>query len=206
MGVPTARTDLSAIASSNSPSGSDTIAAGTGPDDYLRAHAALIRANYDDVVLKAPIASPTFTGTVTIPSPFTLDATSVTVTGAQINSLATITSGTYTPTISNVSNVASSSASAATYQRIGSVVSVSGSVLIVPTATTYTSAYLTLPVASTLSGSGLSGVGVGYTDEGGYLYVPATFSASLTDKAQVRFAGTADRGLTVFYTFTYLVK
>jgi hypothetical protein len=33
----------------------------------------------------APIASPTFTGTVTIPSPFTLGATSITVTGTEIN-------------------------------------------------------------------------------------------------------------------------
>lgn len=37
--------------------------------------------------LKANIASPTFTGTVTIPSPFTLGATSVTTTGAKLNFL-----------------------------------------------------------------------------------------------------------------------
>ena len=44
----------------------------------------------------APIASPTFTGTVTIPSPFTLGATSVTSTGTQLNylSAATGTTGT----------------------------------------------------------------------------------------------------------------
>jgi hypothetical protein len=40
----------------------------------------------------APIASPTFTGTVTIPSPFTLGATSITVTGTEINRLAGVTS------------------------------------------------------------------------------------------------------------------
>lgn len=46
--------------------------------------------------LKAPIASPTFTGTVTIPTPFTLGATSVTSTGTQLNYLnaATGTTGT----------------------------------------------------------------------------------------------------------------
>lgn len=37
--------------------------------------------------LKAPLASPTFTGTVTIPSPFTLGATSVTSSGAELNIL-----------------------------------------------------------------------------------------------------------------------
>lgn len=46
--------------------------------------------------LKANLASPTFTGTVTIPSPFTLGATSVTSTGTQLNYLngATGTTGT----------------------------------------------------------------------------------------------------------------
>lgn len=44
----------------------------------------------------APIASPTFTGTVTIPTPFTVGATSVTSTGTQLNYLnaATGTTGT----------------------------------------------------------------------------------------------------------------
>jgi hypothetical protein len=119
-GVPTARTDLSATASSNSPQGSDTVGASTGPDDYLRAHASLIRANYDDILLKAPLASPTFTGhvtvegvtatgatgtgkfvfdasptltgTVVIPTPFTLGAVSVTATGAELNYVAGVTS------------------------------------------------------------------------------------------------------------------
>lgn len=48
--------------------------------------------------LKANIASPTFTGVVTIPTPFTLGATSVTTTGTQLNYLngATGTTGTTT--------------------------------------------------------------------------------------------------------------
>jgi hypothetical protein len=50
MPVPTARTDLSIIASNNSPAGSEVIAEASGPDDYIRAHAALIRENYDDIV------------------------------------------------------------------------------------------------------------------------------------------------------------
>lgn len=41
---------------------------------------------------KAPTASPTFTGTVTMPTPFTLGATSVTVTGTQLNYSNTLTS------------------------------------------------------------------------------------------------------------------
>lgn len=49
----------------------------------------------------APLASPTFTGTVTIPSPFTLGSTSVTSTGTQFNYLsgATGTTGTNTTNV-----------------------------------------------------------------------------------------------------------
>jgi len=39
----------------------------------------------ENEALKADLASPTFTGTVVIPSPFTLGATSVTITGAELN-------------------------------------------------------------------------------------------------------------------------
>lgn len=41
---------------------------------------------------KAPLASPTFTGTVTIPTPFTLGAVSVTATGTELNYVAGVTS------------------------------------------------------------------------------------------------------------------
>lgn len=44
----------------------------------------------------APIASPTFTGTVTIPTPFTIGAVSMTATGAQLNYLSSATGTTGT--------------------------------------------------------------------------------------------------------------
>jgi len=59
------------------------------------------KVSYTDaaaVALKAPLASPTFTGTVTIPTPFTLGATSVTTTGTQLNYLNTATGTTGTNT------------------------------------------------------------------------------------------------------------
>lgn len=49
----------------------------------------------------APIASPTFTGTVTIPSPFTLGSTSVTTTGTKLNFL-TSAAGTTGTTSTNL--------------------------------------------------------------------------------------------------------
>jgi hypothetical protein len=45
-----------------------------------------------ELSLKANIASPTFTGTVTIPTPFTLGAVSVTATGTELNYVAGVTS------------------------------------------------------------------------------------------------------------------
>jgi len=49
-----------------------------------------------DLGLKAPLANPTFTGVVTIPTPFTLGATSVTSTGTQLNYLSSATGTTGT--------------------------------------------------------------------------------------------------------------
>ncbi len=48
----------------------------------------------------ATLASPTFTGTVTIPTPFTLGATSVTSTGTQLNYLSSATGTTGTTSTS----------------------------------------------------------------------------------------------------------
>lgn len=43
MAVPSTIVDLSTTAASNSPAGADTVASGTGPDDYLRALSAIVR-------------------------------------------------------------------------------------------------------------------------------------------------------------------
>lgn len=62
MPVPSTIADLDAVAANNSPAGSDS-AKGT-VDDFLRAHAAFIKQNNVAILLRAPIASPTFTGVV----------------------------------------------------------------------------------------------------------------------------------------------
>ncbi len=63
---------------------------------YLDGVTSAIQTQID---LKAPLASPTFTGTVTIPTPFTLGATSVTTTGTQLNYLNAATGKTGTGNI-----------------------------------------------------------------------------------------------------------
>jgi hypothetical protein len=67
MAVPTSITDCNATAANNSPAGSDSI--GTSLDDYLRAHAAIIRQAYDALVVVdgtlLPKAGGSVTGTIT---------------------------------------------------------------------------------------------------------------------------------------------
>lgn len=66
---------------------------------------------------------------------------------------ATITSGTYTPTLTNVTNIAASTAYTCNYVRVGSVVTVSGRVDIDPTSAAGTASELgmSLPIASDLA-------------------------------------------------------
>lgn len=66
------------------------------PDKIVKG--AEFEAEFDNIATavnsKADSASPTFTGTVTIPTPFTLGATSVTATGAELNILDGVTATT----------------------------------------------------------------------------------------------------------------
>lgn len=65
-----------------------------------------------------------------------------------------VTSGTYTPTLTNVTNVAASTAYACQYMRVGAVVHVSGRVDVDPTLTaTATRVDLSLPIASDFANS-----------------------------------------------------
>lgn len=65
---------------------------------------------------------------------------------------ATLISGTYTPTLTNVANVAASTAYACQYMRVGSTVTVSGKVDVDPTVTvTSTQLGISLPIASALA-------------------------------------------------------
>jgi len=57
-------------------------------------NASGVATNVTAIALKAPIASPTFTGTVTIPTPFTIGAVSMTATGTELNILDGVTSTT----------------------------------------------------------------------------------------------------------------
>jgi hypothetical protein len=66
-------------------------------------------------------------------------------------------SGTYTPTLTNTTNIASSTASACQYLRVGDVVTVSGQVTIDPTIAGACNMKMTLPVASNFGSSRQAG-------------------------------------------------
>jgi hypothetical protein len=150
--------------------------------------ARVTRDLQDQIALKAPLASPTFTGTVTLPTPFTVGAVSVTATGTELNLLDGVTAttaelnildgvtataaeinlldgitalaaSTYSPTVSSVVNASSVTAQTASYTRINNIVSVSGVITMETNTTSLVTMLLTLPVSTTLSGNDLHGSG-----------------------------------------------
>jgi hypothetical protein len=107
MPVPTARTDLSIIASNNSPAGSEVIAEASGPDDYIRAHAALIRENYDDIVgLQTLAVSVKDYGAIGNGVADDTDAVAAAFAAAPTGALVVFPNGTYKLTSVNVSGKA----------------------------------------------------------------------------------------------------
>lgn len=117
------------------------------------------------------------------------------------------TSGTYTPTLTNGSNVTSSAATVCQYMRAGNVITVSGNVQIVTTSSgAETQLRMSLPVTSNL-GFTFQLAGVGHSDD--------TTSAnsqsclilgdSTSNVALFRFFSTVGTSRVFYFTFTYLV-
>lgn len=113
----------------------------------------------------APVASPTFTGAPAAPTATVTDDSTQIATTAHVKDFVTI--GTWTPSLSNTTNVAASTAYLSTYLSVGgggdgSVVLGFGRVDIdVTAATTDTVLGISLPVASAFANNGeLAGVAV----------------------------------------------
>lgn len=122
-----------------------------------------------------------------------------------LTGVGTLASGTYTPTLTNVTNVDSSIPSPAQWMRVGNTVTVSGRVDIDPTvgATTLTRVDMSLPVASNFTAAtNLGGAG-------GTLQVPITtalLSADVTnDRAIFQFYSNGTSSIACLYTYTYTV-
>lgn len=119
-----------------------------------------------------------------------------------------ITSGTYSPTLSASTNVASSIVYDAQYMRVGNVVTVSGYISITPTAATTTTNWdLTLPIASAMTSA--IHLGGTFVQEGGSAtadYNAGRIQANdTTDKALFLYAPSHNGTKIATYTFTYVV-
>lgn len=111
-------------------------------------------------------------------------------------------SGTYTPTLTNVANVAASTAYSCQYSRVGTVVTVSGEVDIDPTTTlTLTQLGISLPIASNLTATNELG-GTSADD----LNTAARVAGDATNnRAEIRMTPVDVTNRRFSFTFTYRV-
>jgi hypothetical protein len=118
----------------------------------------------------------------------------------------TLASGTYTPTLTNVANLDSSSPLQCQYLRIGNVVHVAGELQVNPTtALVLTRLGISLPVASNLTANRLAGVAANYTgtsvSTASPLYADAT-----NDRAEMGWFPEVNTNHNVLFSFTYVIQ
>lgn len=122
--------------------------------------------------------------------------------------LSTVSSGTYTPTVTNVANVSgSSSIQPGHYIRVGNEVTVRGSFTIaVTTVNSGTTFEITLPISSTFTANGqLSGFGILAAGSGSYT-APKIDADSATGQARFNYLPGSISSAEIFYSFTYTVN
>lgn len=146
-----------------------------------------------------------FAGETTVNSGFTIGRTAVTAPAASDGN---VFSGTYTPTITNGTNVASSTAYSCQYMRVGNVVTITGYFAVALTAANTSSLIdISLPIASAFSGSRQAAGTAVYASStvanSGY---GAISSEATNDRIQIRFSdGLATTSHQYQFTATYQV-
>jgi len=112
-------------------------------------------------------------------------------------------SGTYTPTLTNVTNIAASTAYVCQYMRVGNVVTVSGRVIVDPTATGACELGITLPIASNLAGAEqCSGAGAAFAVAG---FSVAMMRDTANNRVTMQWVAADIAARVVYFTFTYLI-
>lgn len=116
----------------------------------------------------------------------------------------TITSGTYTPTLTNASNLDGSTAYLCQYLRVGNSVTVSGKVDVDPTAPgASTTLAISLPIASNFGSTGDCG---GTASSSTISGIAAAIRADNTnDVAKLQFIATDVTNSTLWFSFTYRI-
>ena len=203
MPVPATIDDLSPTAGSNSPAGGETPKDG---DNYLRSLSSFIaqlRDKLDGTSDTGTIKNATFSGTMAGAASWSglqTFSAGISVSGSTGNVL----SGTYTPTLTSVGNVASSSAYECQYMRVGSVVTVSGQIEVAPTSgsSTTTNIGISLPIASNIASSNqCCGTSVSSSATmHGFISGDST-----NNRANLSFLASATDSLFWRFSFTYLI-
>lgn len=105
-----------------------------------------------DLSALAPLASPALTGNPTAPTQTAGDNSTKIATTAYVDAaVSTGTSGTYTPTLTNTTNITTSTAHKSQYTRVGNIVTVFGSITIETGSGTTTAMGISLPISSNLA-------------------------------------------------------
>lgn len=116
-------------------------------------------------------------------------------------------SGTYTPTLTVVTNGAASTINQAQWMRVGSVVTVSGSGSFDPTAAAFSNFGLSLPIASNFtSASNLQGAGTAFNLSSSAIREPmAVYADTTNDRAFLNFVAATNDNHEFSFVFTYLI-
>jgi hypothetical protein len=114
-----------------------------------------------------------------------------------------IKSGTYTPTLSSIYNVASSTAFVCQYMRVGNVVTVSGVINVTATATnTWTRISMTLPISSNFDFSYRAGGGGGANSTNNVCVILAGASTSVV---YLDAYPNSTNSLSYYFSYTYQI-
>lgn len=125
------------------------------------------------------------------------------LTSAQNTIVGTLAAGTYTPTLTNVTNISASTSHLCQYMRVGATVTVSGEVEIDPTAAGALELGVSLPIASNIGTvSDCAGIGAMPAISGETI---AVLGDATNDRASFQRIAVDTANRTVFFTFTYRV-
>ena len=125
------------------------------------------------------------------------------LTSAQNATVATLASGTYTPTLTNVTNITSSTAYVCQYMRVGEVVTVSGRLDIDPTAAGDVELGVSLPLASNFTAEeNCGGVAVNHSTTESAM---AILGDATNNRATFQSTKVFNVAHDVHFTFTYRI-
>lgn len=186
MPVPSTIDDLSTTASNNSPPGSETPKDG---DNYIRAYGAFI------ATLRDKLNGTANTGTVQ----------AATFQGTHTFSSGNLLHGTYTPTLTNGTNVSGSTSAVCQWLRVGNTVTVSGRISVTHTSgVTATDIGISLPVASAIT-SAIQCAGVAVSSDATAPVAGEVYGDATNDRATALYTSASAGSNTLTFQFTYLV-